>query len=372
MTGHWISATEVFDGDTLHECAAIRVSDGHVVEIADCPTDFTPIAGLIAPGCVDLQVNGGGGVMLNTTPTPDGIRDIVAAHRAAGTMWVLPTVITDAPDVLDRAAAAILAAMEEPGVLGLHIEGPHISPAKRGVHAAEFIRDMDDRTIGVVRRMRAENVPVMITVAPEAVMLKQIRQLVDLGAVVSIGHTDAVTDDVRAAIDAGATCGTHLFNAMSQMQGRAPGAVGALITSDCFTGIICDGHHVDDAMIALAIRARPLPDRVFLVSDAMATVGGPESFDLYDERISLKGGRLLNGDGALAGTHVTQIEGMKRLVDKVGVSKTEALRMVTSVPAECIGRPALGRLIGRPVSEVVVLDQALKFQGTLDEIAPSP
>jgi len=244
-------------------------------------------------------VNGGGGVLLNTTPTRGGMADIAAAHRRFGTVAVMPTVITDQPEVLERAVEAAIAAKGDDGIIGLHIEGPHISIARRGTHSAKYIRPMDDRTLAAVARMRDHGIAAMMTVAPEAITPEQIATLRQMGAVVALGHTDCTAEDVEAAIGAGARCATHLFNAMSPMTSRAPGAVGAVINSNLWAGIICDGHHVDDRMIGMALRARPDDDLMFLVSDAMATVGGPAQFDLYGETVSLDGGRLVNAEGNL-------------------------------------------------------------------------
>ena len=358
MGDGWIAAAQVFDGQRLRAPCGVRLEQGYVTEVGQPPADAKKVPGCLSVGFVDLQVNGGGGVMVNADPTPDGLRAVAAAHRSFGTVALMPTVITDAPEVLDRAAEAAMAVAGSDGIMGLHIEGPHIAPAKRGTHAAEFIRPLDARTVDVVGRLRSADVAVMITLAPEAASLDQIAVLGKMGAVVSIGHTDAQADDVTKAIRAGAGCGTHLYNAMSQMQGRAPGAVGALLNSDVPFGIICDGHHVDDAMIALALRAAG-PDRAFLVSDAMATVGGGDSFDLYGQTIRVEGGRLINNDGNLAGAHITQAQGLRRLVQKVGVPLNDALRMAVTTPAAVMGQGHLAQMVGRPVADLIVLNDDL-------------
>lgn len=368
----WITPDRLFDGRELHTGKALRISDGRVVDMADAPKDAIAVSGLLTPGFVDLQVNGGGGVQLNSTPTVDGMQTIADAHRRFGTVAVLPTVITDLPDVTDRAADAAIAAKGQRGIIGLHIEGPHIAMARRGTHSPDLVRPLDARTMNTVARLREAGVSVMTTLAPEAASLDQIEQLVKLGAVVSLGHTDATAEMMVAAFKAGANCATHLFNAMSPMVGREPGAVGAVINSTCYSGIICDGHHVADEMVGLAIRARPVPDRMFLVSDAMATVGGPAHFNLYGQDITLKDGRLINAEGSLAGAHVTQAEGVKRLVDRTGTSLTEALRMATSVPAECIGHPDIGRLDGRLAEDLILLDHDLLVTTDLATLLNEP
>ncbi|MBU2994634.1 N-acetylglucosamine-6-phosphate deacetylase [Octadecabacter sp. 1_MG-2023] len=369
MTDTWIAPDQLFDGTALHDGLAVRVQDQIVTEIAPAPRSALTFRGTLTPGFVDLQVNGGGGVMVNSTPTKDGLRSIAAAHRGLGTVAILPTVITDRPDVLDQAANAAIAAFGQNGIIGLHIEGPHISVARRGTHSADFIRDLDDRTMDIIAKLRALGMPVKITLAPEAAQPAQISALAATGAIVSLGHTDASAQTIISAIDAGATCGTHLFNAMSQMTGRAPGAVGALINSECHTGIICDGHHVSNEMLGLAIRARPCPDRMFLVSDAMATVGGPDHFNLYGNTISVKEGKLVNAEGNLAGAHVSQAEGVQRLVRDVGLDLQAALRMAITTPATFIERPDLATIIGRNIADLILLSPSLDFQGPLSAVA---
>ncbi len=365
----WIAPTQLFDGMTLQDGLAVCIENGQITQIAPAPEQAAHIDGILTPGFVDLQVNGGGGVMVNTTPTPDGFRAIAAAHRTYGTVAILPTVITDHPDILDAAANAAIALRDESGQIGLHIEGPHIALARRGTHAARYIRPLDARTLNVVQSLCEAQVATLITLAPEAATLEQIDQLVQMGAIVSLGHTDATAPQIRAAIEAGATLGTHLFNAMSPMTSRAPGAVGALINSDCTLGLICDGHHVADDMIALALRARRKPDRSFLVSDAMATVGGPDHFDLYGQKIHLSDGRLINADGNLAGAHTTMMQGVKRLVERIGLPLEDALRMAITVPATAIAKPHQSTLVGRRIEDAILLSSSLNEATALNRIS---
>lgn len=366
---YWLCPDRVFDGERLRAGLCIGVAEGCVVALcaaAELPAGEVrrTMRGTVAPGFVDLQVNGGGNALLNTTPTPEAMATMAAAHRRFGTVAVLPTVITDAPEVLARAVAAALAAHGQPGILGLHIEGPHLSLARRGTHAARFLRPLDDTTLAHVARLRRAGVAVLITVAPEAVAPGQIAALVAMGALVSLGHSDATAAATRAALAEGAACFTHLFNAMSPMLNRAPGVTGTAINSTAHAGIICDGHHVADEMIALALRARPLPDRMFLVSDAMATVGGADRFTLYGQEIRLVDGCLVNAEGSLAGAHVTMAQSVARLIDVVGVAPEAALRMAITVPARLIGAAALAQIEGRPLADLVHLDA--------DTSAPEP
>lgn len=363
----WLLPDRLFDGQRLREGVGLRVAAGKVVEVGAAPASARRVRGTLTPGFVDLQVNGGGGVLLNTKPTRDGIATIAAAHRRFGTVAILPTVITDHRDVLAQSAEAVMAARDVPGVIGLHIEGPHISVSRKGTHASEHVRPMDAHTMEIVQRLRQKDVPVMITLAPEAVTAAEISALAEMGAVVSVGHTDATAEEVEAAMAAGAACATHLFNAMSPMLSRAPGAVGAVINSECFAGIICDGHHVADSMVGLALRARPRPDRMFLVSDAMASVGGPDAFTLYDAEVKLVDGQLLNTAGTLAGAHVTQAQGVARLVHHVGATLEDALRMAITVPADVMSCPELQTLVGRNASDVLLLDAACTLTATLEE-----
>jgi len=356
----WLCPDRVFDGERLHTGLCIGIAEGRVVKLcaeADLPVGAPrkALSGTVTPGFVDLQVNGGGDVLLNNSPTAETIARMAAAHRRFGTVAILPTVITDAPEVLARAVAAALAAHGQPGILGLHIEGPHLSLARRGTHAAHHLRPLDATTLAHVARLRRAGVAVMITLAPEAVAPGQIAALVAMGALVSLGHTDASAAASRAALAEGAGCFTHLFNAMSPMLNRAPGVTGAAINSTAHAGIICDGHHVADEMIALALRARPIPDRMFLVSDAMATVGGSSRFTLYGQEIRLVGGCLVNAEGSLAGAHVTLAESVARLIEVVGVAPETALRMAITVPAQLIGAEALARIKGRALSDLVHL-----------------
>lgn len=367
----WLLPDAIFDGTRLRPHVAIGVAGGRTLKLAEAPPRHAPsrsVKGILAPGFLDLQVNGGGDALLNNDQTPDALRRMAAAHRGFGTVGILPTVITDAPDVLARAVEAVLNARGEPGLLGLHIEGPHLSVPRRGTHASEWIRPFDGTTLAHIQRLRGAGVFVKITVAPESVTPAQVRQLVAAGAVVSIGHSDATADEVRALLDAGASCFTHLFNAMSPMLNRAPGVTGACINSEAYAGVICDGIHVADEMIGLAIRARPRPGRMFLVSDAMSTVGGSDHFRLYGQDVWLKDGRLVNAEGSLAGAHVTMAEGLRRLITQVGTPPDTAFDMAIAAPARLIDRPALASPEDRDLADLLCLDDDWRVSGTLADM----
>jgi N-acetylglucosamine-6-phosphate deacetylase len=366
----WLLPDALYDGTQLRCGAALGIARGRSRQVAEAAS-LTPdaprrrIAGTLTPGFLDLQVNGGGDALLNNDPSPAALHTMAAAHRRFGTVGMLPTVITDAPEVLARAVEAVLAAKGGRGLLGLHIEGPHLSLPRRGTHAAQWIRPFEQATLDHIRRLRAAGIFVKITVAPEAVTPAQVAEIFATGTVVSIGHSDATANDVRALLAAGASSFTHLFNAMSPMQSRAPGVTGACINSTAYAGIICDGIHVADEMVGLAIRARPQPGRMFLVSDAMSTVGGSDRLTLYGQEVRLKNGRLMNAEGALAGAHVTMAEGLHRLIAVVGTTPDTALDMAVAAPARLIGRPELASPEDRDLADILCLDADWSLTGTL-------
>ena len=360
----WIGAGQVFDGECLLAPRVLRIVDGKVAQISDrsaVPEQAliweTP--GCISPGFFDIQVNGGGDVMFNATPSAAGITAIAKAHRQFGTTAILPTVITDAPDVMLAACDAVAQVHGTQGVMGIHIEGPHISMARRGTHGGEFIRPLDDETLNAVQRLCNLKIPVLITVAPEAVKPGQISALVKMGAVVSIGHSDCDGQAVQAALKEGAAAFTHLFNAMSPMLARAPGATGTAINSSAYCSLICDGIHVADGMVGLAVRARPVADRMILISDAMATVGGRDCFELYGKTIKLIDGMLVNDEGTLAGAHTTMARALARMVGHVGVPLGAALRMAITNPARLLGLGSQFSLLGADIDDLVLLDADL-------------
>ena len=340
---------------------AAEMEDGALRRVRPLAAGETPDVRphVLMPACTDLQVNGSGGTMLNSEPTPAGIRRIVETQRARGTGWVLPTLITTTPQDMDRAVEAALETWGMPGFLGLHLEGPHLNPARKGTHDARFMRPFDDATLAALRRLRAGSIPVMLTLAPETVPAERIRAAADLGVVVSAGHTAATADEARQGLSAGVSCFTHLFNAMPPMLSREPGAASAAISSDAYIGIIADGHHVAWEMIALACRARPAERRMFLVSDAMATIGGPDHFTLYGERIEVRDGALINAQGSLAGAHIDMLTSLRNLVHHVGLPLAEAVAMATDNPHRAMGLvpPALDRPLA--ADEIVALDRTL-------------
>ncbi len=363
-----LSGARIFDGENWHGGRSLLVRDGLVERMADATelqADAVVIdlqGGFLAPGFVDLQVNGGGGVMLNDAPSPETIHRICAAHARFGTVALLATLITDTPAVTNAAIeAGRKAAWEKiPGFLGLHLEGPHLSQSRKGAHDAALIRPMDQEDVERLAAARPDLPVLMTTVAPETATPQQIAALNGAGIVVSIGHSDAGFEMARAAIAAGASQVTHLFNAMSQLQHREPGMVGAALDSgEVFAGLIADGIHVDRHAIGIALRAKRGPGRIFLVTDAMATIGTDmKEFTLNGRTIRRTDGRLTLEDGTLAGADLDMISAVRFIHRDIGVDLEEALRMASLYPARAVGQDhRLGRIEkGRPASIVHLSD----------------
>ena len=338
----WLHPRAVFDGETLRPEMAIETEAGRVVgliPLAELPAGIKPqaIDTILSPGLFDIQVNGGGGVMLNNDPSREGVRKIAAAHRSVGTAFILPTVITDLPEITERAADAVLAEQGQGGVLGLHIEGPHISLAHKGTHDPARIRPYDNRTRDLLVRLRGHGLPVLFTVAPETLEPGVIADLTAMGVTVAAGHSAATAEQTERALAEGLAGFTHLFNAMPQMSSRAPGIIAAALNSEVYCGIIADGHHVDDRVVKLAFRARPISGRMVLVSDAMSTIAGPDYFTLYGETIRVEHGKLVNAQGSLAGAHIDLRSSVARLIACVGVPISEALASATINPRAFMG-----------------------------------
>ena len=356
---------EIFTGDTTLVGHALLLGDGRVVGMAPLQslphdTRMQRLDGLLAPGFVDLQVNGGGGVLFNGDPTLDGLIAIAEAHAPYGTTALLPTFITDQRSAMEAAIAAVRAALTAgvPGIVGLHLEGPFISTARRGAHDPALIRPMDDADLALILDSGIERL--LLTVAPEIVSPARIEQLVRGGVVVSLGHSDADADTVAAAVDAGATGVTHLFNAMSPMTGRAPGMVGmALARGELWAGLIADLHHVDPTMMRLALAAKQGPGRLLLVSDAMPLAGSDDGEFLLNGRLVSRGedGRLTLPDGTLAGSDLTMDRAVEHAIADLELPVEEALRMASLYPARLMRMEHThGRLEAGRAADLVLLD----------------
>ncbi|HEV7274933.1 MAG TPA: N-acetylglucosamine-6-phosphate deacetylase [Devosiaceae bacterium] len=374
MTGRIaLTGARIFDGDTWHERSALVIDNGIVEGLiaADSPTDArrVPVDGaMLVPGFVDLQVNGGGGVLLNEAPTLDGIRTICETHARFGTTALLPTLITDTPEVtLEAAAAGAAAASEQlPGFLGLHLEGPHLSLARKGAHDPGLIRAMQPIDIDRLAAARRALPNLLVTVAAETVDHRQIAALRAAGLVVSIGHSDASYALVKKAADAGATMVTHLFNAQSQMGNREPGVVGAALDlGELHAGLIADGIHVDAATIGIALRAKRGPGRIFLVTDAMSLTGTDrQRLTLNGREIIRAEGALRLADGTLAGADLTMIAAVSYMHRTIGLPLEEALRMAALYPAEALGVPDRGHLRRGAAADFTTLSVDLDVRST--------
>lgn len=357
----------VWSGGTLHAGLAVETDGTAVTALRPRrPEDRGPEPFVLMPGCSDLQVNGGGGVMTNSQPTPEAFRHIAAAHARLGTRWILPTIITDLPEVTEAAAEAVLALWPDPNILGLHIEGPHIAPARRGTHDVARIRPLDRRTVDLIARLRARDIPVMLTLAPELADRGLMAELREMGTILSAGHSAADAAQTRQALTDGVTCFTHLYNAMPPMTSRAPGIAGAAICSDAHAGLIADGIHVSWEMARIACAARPVARRMFLVSDAMATVGGPDHFELYGQVIRVRDGALVNAEGSFAGAHIDMVTSLANTHRHIGLPLAEAIAMATDVPRAVLGLPPQEIGPGTRLADLICLDGKL----TLAECRP--
>jgi N-acetylglucosamine-6-phosphate deacetylase len=322
----------------------LEVADGRITQIRaaiahDARMGAMPEFDIASPGFIDLQINGAADTQFNFDPSPAALGRIAAGARHVGTAYILPTFITAPGRDYARALAAVQAAVAQgvPGILGVHLEGPFLSHARPGIHDLAAIRGIED---GDMDRLAAQPGVVVLTVAPETLPSGALTRLRAAGVRVFAGHTDASADQIAQAEAEGLVGVTHLFNAMSQMTGRAPGVVGAALASPTlFAGIIADGHHVDWRNLATV--ARLMPDRLCLVTDAMLTLAGRRTgFDLHGQAIALSDGRLTNSEGRLAGAHISMIESLRNVMAHAGLGLPAALRMVSSNPARALGLEA--------------------------------
>lgn len=336
-------AERIFDGTQWHDDAALRVRAGRVVEIVAGAKGAERLDGWIVPGLIDLQVNGGGRVLFNNDPTPTGIATICAAHAGFGTTAVMATLITDAPEVTKAAIDAAERAVV-PGLLGLHLEGPHLDRARKGTHDPALIRPMEAADLSLILQAAAKLPHLICTLAPEAVTLAQVRALAAAGVVVSLGHSDCDAATARDYAGAGAAMVTHLFNAMSPLSHRAPGLVGAALDdARLAVGLIADGFHVEDTALRVALRAKA--GTIFLVSDAMSTVGSDlTGLVLNGRHIFRAGGRLTLTDGTLAGADIALIDAVRHVHLALGLPLEQALQLGSAAPARALGLADRGHL----------------------------
>jgi N-acetylglucosamine-6-phosphate deacetylase len=346
-----VYGARLFDGERLHDDCALVIEGASIAALtpfAERPRVGEQVdlgGGVLTPGFVDWQINGGGGVLFNGEPTVEGIAAIAAAHRRAGVTAFLPTVVTDAPRVLTQALAAAREAQRRvPGALGVHVEGPFIDVKRKGVHPPEFIRPMREEDADALIAARAG--AMVVTLAPASVPLERIACLAKAGIVVSLGHSDAIAEEAESVFRAGASAVTHLYNAMSQLSSRAPGVVGAaLADSHIVCGLIADGEHAHALAYRAAIAAKGARG-VALVSDAMPpAAGGPDVFELQGRRMTRVGHKLVAEDGTLAGAAITMRDAVEYVVRTLDIPLAEALTMATLTPARLLGvDDRIGRL----------------------------
>ncbi|MGL4488373.1 MAG: N-acetylglucosamine-6-phosphate deacetylase [Rhizobiaceae bacterium] len=348
MTTRYIKADKIFDGELIHKDCALVVVNNRIQAIVfnkDIPETSNTEAfsgGFIAPGFVDVQVNGGGGVMLNDDQSVDAIQTICAAHRKFGTTSVLPTLITDTPARTQAAIDAAIKAHDQgtAGFAGLHLEGPHLSIKRQGAHDPALIRTMNSDDLAMLLDAKAKLPTLLTTIAPESVTLEQVSTMAKAGIIVSLGHTDCSFETAQQYFAAGATMVTHLFNAMSQLTNREPGLVGAALnTTGVSCGLIADGFHAHAASMQVAARTKMRPGNIFLVTDAMSTVGSDiQSFKLNGRTILREAGRLTLTDGTLAGADIDMISCVTNARNVIDLDPKEAIRMASLYPATAINR----------------------------------
>ena len=346
---------------------AVVIDEGRIAAVlpeSDVPAGAERIdldGAMLAPGFIDVQVNGGGGALFNDAPTIETIETIGRAHRRFGTTGFLPTLISDDLSVVREGIRAVDAAIEArmPGVLGIHIEGPFLNTTRKGIHDSSKIRELDDAGFETITGLA--NCCTLVTLAPERTTAAMIRRLAEAGIIVSAGHTNGSSEEIRAALDAGVTGFTHLFNAMSPLTSREPGAVGAALEDQkSYCGLIVDGRHIAPATMRVALRCKPI-DRFMLVTDAMPSVGMKEkSFMLQGQPIRVEDGVCVNAEGMLAGSDLDMANAVRNAVAMLGVGLDTALRMASRHPAAFLGLDdRLGRIAPGQAASLVALDDRL-------------
>src|SRR5688572_6313970 len=347
---------------------AVLIEDGRIAAVA--PPDEMPAAAeridldgaRLVPGFIDVQVNGGGGVLFNDAPRVETIATIGRTHRRFGTTGFLPTLISDDLSVVREGIRAVDAAIDAgvPGVLGVHIEGPFLNTRRKGIHDSSKIRELDEAGLETITGLKKGRT--LVTLAPERTTPAMVSRLAAAGVIVSAGHTDGSYEEIRAALDAGVTGFTHLFNAMSALTGREPGAVGAALEDQSsYCGLIVDGRHVAPATMRVALRCKPI-DRFMLVTDAMPSVGWADnSFILQGQQIHVEDGVCVNADGTLAGSDLDMACAVRNAVAMLEVDVETALRMASRHPAAFIGLDdRMGRIAPGLTASLVALDEEFR------------
>ena len=376
MSRKIFTGARIFDGERFHDDKALVVADGRIETIAglnDLPDGetITLDGGILVPGFIDAQVNGGAGRMLNDEPSPASMYRIAEGHRPYGTTSLLPTLITDTSEATDAAIdAARQAVKTNRGVAGLHLEGPHLAPSRKGAHLAELMRPVDDNDVKALAAAAEAIGTLLVTMAAEQVTERQVRELSEAGVTVSLGHSDCSSEAAEARFDAGARGVTHLFNAMSQLGHRTPGLAGAAIDHPAvWCGIIADGHHVDPKALRTALRAKRGEGKLFFVTDAMSLVGSTEnSFTLNGRTVRRETGafcsKLVLSDGTLAGSDVDMASAIRYGLTYLDLSLAEALRMATLYPARFLKLDDRGRLAPGLRADLVHMTDGIKVNQT--------
>jgi N-acetylglucosamine-6-phosphate deacetylase len=338
-----ITGSKLFNGIDFIEHKALLIDDQHIAGIVNedaIPTDFQVKkleGGILSPGFIDLQVNGGGGKLFNNSPDKESLNTIISAHQYFGTTSIMPTVISDSLNILQKCTDTISNEINNNhSLLGIHIEGPFFNVKYRGVHQKQYINTINASYLNLFETL--DKFPVMLTLAPECISIKQLKHLNSLGFKILAGHTDANYDQLEEAVKYGLDGFTHLFNAMGQISAREPGVVGSAFDFDeTSASIIVDLHHVHPSLINLSFKQKP-KGKLFFVSDSMATINhGEPSFELYDEVVSESNGRIINSEGKLAGSSITQIDAIKNAYQKCSIPLESAISMATLYPAEYLG-----------------------------------
>jgi N-acetylglucosamine-6-phosphate deacetylase len=361
----------IFDGAHVLEGHSVVIGNGRIVGIPHekdlgAGIERRRIEGLLAPGFIDVQVNGGGGVLFNDVRTVEGLKTIAAAHRAYGTVGLFPTFITDTRERMAEAVEAMRQALAAriPGVLGIHVEGPFINPERKGVHNPAYMRPMEDEDIAILTSLKEGRT--LVTLAPERTGMEAVARLASAGVLVCAGHTAGDYATIMEACRHGLRGFTHLFNAMPPFAGREPGPVGAALDSNgTWCGLIVDGHHVDDASLRIAIAAKGTSG-MMLVTDAMSVTGTDlTSFDLHGRTIYRKDGKLTTADGTLAGSDLDMASAVRNSVQRLGLALPDVLRMASLVPASFLRLDhEFGRIAPGYRASLVLLDDSLHVRQT--------
>jgi len=338
-----LTEAKLFTGENFLENKALLIEDKYIAGIvgkANIPKNFEIQklnGGILSPGFIDLQVNGGGGKLFNNSPDKESLNTIIEAHQYFGSTSIMPTVISDSLNILQKCTETISNEINNNhSLLGVHIEGPFFNAKYRGVHQKKYINTINASYLSLFEKL--DEFPVMITLAPECISIKQLKYLKSLGFKILAGHTDASYDQLEEAIKYGLDGFTHLFNAMGQISAREPSVVGSAFDFDeTSASIIVDLHHVHPSLINLSFKQKP-KGKLFFVSDSMATINhGEPSFELYDEMVSESKGRIINSEGKLAGSSITQIDAIKNAYQKCNIPLERAIAMATLYPAQYLG-----------------------------------